>query len=211
MNYDELVHRRDISVDGEKDWMWIKSDGGPDGGAFGGPAMDWEQSHNKTYFKYLNAMDAVVTAGANCGMYVRHYAKRFAVVYAFEPDPLNFHCMVNNAQFDNVIKIQAALGASNGFVVVNRLSMQNVGMHTVRQMKHAAVPMMRLDQFNFHHLDLLQLDVEGYEKDVLLGALETIKRLRPVVIIERNVGGDLLEDLGYHLAEQSKMDYIWVA
>ena len=36
------------------------------------------------------------------------------------------------------------------------------------------------------HISILQLDVEGYEKEALSGAIETIKRCKPILILEDN-------------------------
>lgn len=41
-----------------------------------------------------------------------------------------------------------------------------------------------LDSFNLSSLGLLKIDVEGNEIQVIKGAIETIKRFRPRIIIE---------------------------
>lgn len=204
--YEKLLETRWTEVDGESDWTWIKSDNG----AWDGPSQDWIYSHKTKYFKHLKSRKIVVTAGANQGMYARFYSKLFETVYAFEPDPLNFHCLVMNTQTDNVIKIQGALGATNGFVSIKRTSMDNTGMHKVAG--PGMIPMFAIDSFGFEHIDLLQLDVEGYEGEVLKGAIETIKRCKPVIVAERGhvpeVKG-LLEPLGYKDVGMSISDNIF--
>lgn len=37
---------------------------------------------------------------------------------------------------------------------------------------------------NLQTCDLIQLDLEGYEFNALLGGIETIKRCKPVIVIE---------------------------
>jgi len=210
MSYDEFLHYRDEDIDGEGHWLWVKSDGGPDGGAWQGPKDDWVNTHKEAYLKYLKKQEVVITAGANCGMYTRHFANLFDVVYAFEPDPLNFHCMVNNTQFDNVVKIQAGLGSRAGFALIDRPTMLNVGCHRIVPNKDGIIPVMTIDQFGFEDVDLLQLDVEGFEREVLLGAKETILKTRPVVSVERDCGGPLLLELGYTKKEQVHFDSVYV-
>ena len=39
---------------------------------------------------------------------------------------------------------------------------------------------------------VIQLDVEGYEKEVLLGAVNTIKKWKPIIILEVNPGDEFL-------------------
>lgn len=226
-NYQDLIETRELDVegtrnteihlDGEDKWTWIKADQG----AWDGPHRDWQQNHSKLYFKYVKNYDVVITAGGNQGMYVRFYAKRFGTVYAFEPDPLNFHCLVMNNQVDNVIKMNCALGEYNGFCQVERTCMENTGTFKVIAEPPEApgipqmrVPVLSLDSMNFKMLDLLQLDVEGYEINVLKGARNTIVRCKPVIIAENGKTNDIrqfMASIDYEDKEQSSADTIWVA
>lgn len=203
-NYEQLVHIRNIEIQGETDWYWPISDQG----AWDGPRDDWEQEHSVKYLKYLKKQDVVVTAGACCGMYVRFYAKLFKKVFAFEPDPLSFHCMVNNAQFDNVVKLNAALGEENRLMTVNRSDGRNVGVHTVSEGND--VPMFTLDTLNLDACDLIQLDVEGFEIFAIKGAINTIKRFWPVITAENGHNCEqFLVDLGYTGVDQSRADKVF--
>lgn len=47
-----------------------------------------------------------------------------------------------------------------------------------------SVPQKTLDSFQFDEVDIIKIDVEGYELQVLEGASDTIKRNRPIVQIE---------------------------
>lgn len=209
MKYRELTGVRVDEVDGVGDWLWIKADNG----AWDGPKQDWERDHKTRYFEHLRERNVVVTAGANQGMYARLFAPLFRTVYAFEPCPLNFYCLVNNVQFDNVIKIQGALGSDNGFVRVNASNKENTGMNTVTpEGVDAWIPIFKLDNFNFQELDFLQLDIEGYEIHALNGAIETIKRLKPVIALENGRGHEIenfMKRHDYEFAEQSVADAIW--
>lgn len=210
MSYSSLLKVRDEEVCGVTNWLWVAEDTG----AWSGPRNDWIASHSDKYFKYLKGNEVVVTAGGNCGMYVRMYVDKFKTVYAFEPDPLNFHCMVNNNQFDNVVKMQCALGAECKPVMINRASMTNVGCHTVNDVAPMArLPMITIDSLNLPALDLLQLDIEGYEFNAIRGAINTIKNYRPVIVAERgnepNIR-ELLVSINYEAKDQSVSDTIWV-
>lgn len=69
------------------------------------------------------------------------------------------------------------------------------------------VPVRTLDMFDFKDVDYLKIDVEGFEKKVLLGAKRTLDRCNPLIIVEQNhvvLGGDeqysakhYLESIGY--------------
>lgn len=208
MKFDELIILKTEIVDGETNWFWTKGDSG----AWDGPVEDWETSHKEKYQKYLKNKNVVVTAGANQGLYARLYSKIFKNVYAFEPDALNFHCLCLNTPMENVFKFNCGLGATPEFLTLIKPDMTNTGMHQFVQ--HSGnVPVLALDSFNFPELDLLQLDVEGFEYNVILGAAKTIKRCKPVIVLERARNGNtikLMNDLGYTLVEDSKMDSIFI-
>lgn len=224
--YIDMVEIRQRDVEGTKDlensgflededkWIWIKQDTG----AWEGPANDWKQNHRFRYFEYVKDFKVVITAGANQGMYTRFYAKKFGMVYAFEPDPLNFHCMVINNQLDNVIKLQAALGEHNGFCTISRNGFTNTGTWNVMELNplvegQQPIPIFSIDSMNFQEVNLIQLDVEGYELNILRGAKKTIRKCKPVIIAENGNTEDIkkyLTDLGYFHKGQSVADHIWV-
>jgi Methyltransferase FkbM domain len=65
-----------------------------------------------------------------------------------------------------------------------------------------------LDSFQFPRVDLLKVDVEGYELEVLKGSLDTIARCHPDMMIEMHhwIGAEteaalfkILIDNGYHI------------
>lgn len=206
MTYQELTEKREKEIDGVLEWIWIKSDKG----AFEGPANDWEGHHREKYRKYIKNFGTVICAGGNCGMYPRLFAKYFHTVYTFEPDPLNFHCLVNNCQVDNVIKIQGALGLTNSMVSIERANMENVGEHRVGT-ERGIIPMFALDSFRFHIVNLIQLDVEGFEIDAIKGAVNTINKHRPVVTAENgHKVMEIMKDLNYDFIERSVADFIFV-
>ncbi len=42
-----------------------------------------------------------------------------------------------------------------------------------------------LDSYGFGQVDFIKIDVEGYELPVNQGAVETLRRCRPIVVIEQ--------------------------
>jgi len=72
-------------------------------------------------------------------------------------------------------------------------------------------------------VDFIKIDCEGYEENVLRGAIETIKRDRPVIIVEQKrdmatarfglepLGAvKFLQSLGYQVAQEISGDYLMV-
>lgn len=53
-----------------------------------------------------------------------------------------------------------------------------------KPIKYETIPLRTLDSFSFDRVDLLKIDVESMEDKVLLGAIKTIKKHKPVIFIE---------------------------
>lgn len=205
----DRTYIRPENFEGDTDWLWTQGDTG----AWDGPVKDWSDSHKHKYFKNVKKFDVVVTAGANHGLHTRHYAKMFKAVYAFEPDPMNFFCLTYNVQTENVYKFQAALGSHTGIVSFDDSNKTNTGMHQVKEGGAKRVQLMNLDSLLLKECDLLQLDVEGYEYDAIVGASSTISRCRPVVVLERGNTNQIIQYMeahGYTMYDQSISDTIWV-
>lgn len=213
MSYEHLLEVRNTDILGESDWTWVKSDNGAFGSVSNGPMRDWIQSHSTKYFKHVRNFDTIVTAGGNCGMYVRFYAKKFKYVYAFEPNPLSFHCMVMNNQYDNVVKLNAAVGDSPGLVDLNRTDAGNIGTHKIDSAGNVLkIPTFTIDSLDLKTCDLIQLDVEGYESKAIEGAIHTIMIHKPVIIAE-NFSSDtckeFMRNINYEYVECSFSDSIY--
>lgn len=131
--------------------------------------------------QFIKNKNTVVHAGANCGFYAKQYAEIYDVVYAFEPDWLNFYCLNLNVGKPNVVKIQSCLGNKNSLVNL-AIKEKNRGKNFV---KGAGIyPTFKIDSLNLNTCDLIHLDTEGYEYYALLGAEETIKKFKPVIVLE---------------------------
>lgn len=144
--------------------------------------QDWQWYANTIISKCRSDV-AVLQAGGNCGLYPRLYSSTFQRVYTFEPDPVNFHCLTRNCPSNKVIKFNTALSNSNQLVDFGAPSSENVGMHRIGA-GSLKVFAMTIDCLNIQELSLIHLDLEGHEYPALQGAIETIKRTKPVVVVE---------------------------
>lgn len=137
---------------------------------------------------------ACVQAGASLGVFPKYLAKQFQAVYVFEPAQALFPMMVANAPEPNIVRFQAALGAAPGLVgtACNRRKHGPGPIHVGLTHIDGAgiIPTLCLDALHLPVLDLLYLDLEGFELYALHGARETIARCRPVIVVEinKNIG-----------------------
>ena len=119
-----------------------------------------------------------VQAGGNIGLWPKRMASTFRRVLTFEPEPLSRACLRKNVP-DNVEVFGMALGAETGTCGILR---QSLGSHQVIEGDEIVVT--TVDAGGLDDLDLLQLDVEGYEWHALMGAQQTVQRCHPVIHIE---------------------------
>jgi FkbM family methyltransferase len=161
----------------------------------------------------------VIQAGGNAGIYPRHYSTIFKHVVTFEPDYKNFTCLSVNAHSDNVIKIQACLGASKKNVKIDfPLDKGNLHQGGIRTLEtEGTIPLISIDEsFNLTP-DLIHLDIEGFEAFALMGMVDTIKKSKPIIVLETNGSGDdygwpedkinsLMESFGYVILKKWEHD-----
>lgn len=161
--------------------------------------------------------------GANIGNHTLFFAKYMADdVVAIEPQPDTFRILqwtVANNALQNVECIQSAVGSESG---VGKLSLpdgleRNIGSFSLVPCRKPSrvfeVPIETLDQLAAEMVDrrdvpigLIKIDVEGYEEEVLRGAMGVLKAHRPDIVVEaqcddalQGVKG-LLSPLGYRVA-----------
>jgi len=186
-------------------WLWPKKD------KKCWPWLQNEKDLPQLITNHCPQHRVVVQAGGNCGFYIRAYARLFGMVYTFEPDHLNFHCLSHNVLEPNVIKIQSCLGNSHALVSLKR-SDKNIGCYYVHG--NGVCPVLLLDDLNLGVCDLIHLDIEGFEGYALEGAKETIRRCKPIIALEWlghneknfNYKTDKLEKLLLDLGYTAKTD-----
>lgn len=208
MNKFEVVNKN-TTVENLSSWIKIRDDG-----AFYDIIDGWNFDIRDTYYNAVekySSFGRVIQAGGYFGIFPALMAQKFESVYTFEPDPDNFYCLgINTAPFDNVIKLQAALGESPGFVAIDRPINQNRGMNRVGG--PGLIPVMTIDSFEFDSCDFIQLDVEGYELHIIRGAMETIRAYSPVISIEDTnpeIEKLLITSLGYSIVGSVYRDTIY--
>lgn len=140
----------------------------------------------------LKKGDWIVEGGANLGTHTVPYAQTVGEsgkVFAFEPNPPVFECLVKNTRdYPNVILYR--YGLSNRDTDTFLYQELNVGASFISPEEHPTktftVHCSPLDKFEFERVDFLKLDIEGYELFALHGAITTLIRHRPIILLELN-------------------------
>ncbi len=155
----------------------------------------WQRNNSEVYepdvwqslMSQVRPGDRIADVGAFVGLYAIALAKRVGTtgrVFAFEPDRANYadlqeHIKLNDAA-SNTEAIQAAVGAEESHV---QFVSNGIESHLVAGENGGApiegayeVKCVTLDSmFAESGLDILKIDVEGFEEDVLKGASRLFK------------------------------------
>lgn len=151
-----------------------------------------------------------IDIGANLGYYSCLFgfiANKNGLVLSVEPEPDNLVLLRENIRINNLESIQispVAVGNTNGEVTLNLYKGSNRGRHSIvaaNSGRTVKVPLKRVDDLakDFfpaeQRINLIKIDVEGYEPFVLEGAHDTLLRTDAVAIeyspylLQPSVGG----------------------
>jgi FkbM family methyltransferase len=142
--------------------------------------------------KLIKPEMTVLDVGAYTGLYSIIAALRGAKVTALEPMPANFWRLRINAM-RNKVKVTAIAAAASDHEGTATLHYNpNVSLTTGASLeeglaKHAdalVVKCITIDSLGLEDLAAMKIDVEWHEPCVLAGAMQTIERCRPVLLIE---------------------------
>jgi FkbM family methyltransferase len=185
---------------------------------------EWMESDASLLPYLVRSGDRVVDVGANLGMYSRRLAKLVGphgAVYAFEPIPQTFDFLNYNLQKLGLRQVERhcfALSDSerSDVMVIPKYRWGSECWYDARVKTAAAqadwrqieVHSRTLDSFDLPPVSFVKCDANYHELQVLRGALATIKRDHPALLIEVNPDPDdstttafetfgLLRDLGY--------------
>lgn len=139
-------------------------------------------------FKYKRGLQFVkqkkvfVDIGAHVGLWSMQAEFDFEEIIAFEPCQDHWEIYPYNMRKESYTLHKCALGAEAGSIGLGFEPRSTGGTHVAGS---GDIEMRTLDSFEIPRIDLMKIDVEGYELDVIKGGLETIKRCKPVMIVEQ--------------------------
>lgn len=125
--------------------------------------------------------------GANVGAIAQMFEYHQYPCVAFEPQPEIHKLLVKNFTGETH---NCALGSTESTAQMPRLrygARYNYGgmsLNTRTELGSYPVPVKTLDSFNFQNVGFIKIDVEGWEEEVLKGAVNTITRDKPIMYIE---------------------------
>ena len=140
----------------------------------------------------------------------------FKKIYAFEINPSHFECLIQNTkEFSNQIEYfpygcsnvnKKTIGGywkksnSGTFQILDEITLKNFNPNETFE-----IEVKKIDEHNFDSVSLIKIDVEGWEFEVIEGAVSTIKKHKPIILLENYLNAcendikskQFLLDLGY--------------
>lgn len=184
----------------------------------------WEPFLHEVFEKYITKDSVVVEGGCHIGTHSLKLAQLAGKVYCFEPLRTSMTLLKDNLFLNGVSNVTVNnLGLSNvkGTTSFSYVNKDNIG-GAVLSDEGGNVYLTTIDSMDLERLDFIKLDIEGYEKKAIEGALETIKRCKPVVTLEcwDNYPNATLEhataefqfllDLGYTIKQIEHHDFLFL-
>ena len=158
--------------------------------------LDFEREN---LYKLIKANDVVFDVGANIGETALNFAKHLnssGKVFCFEPVPYLFERLKKNVSlnsFSNISLHNIALSDKKEDLFFNLPKEQNSSgtfLSETSSEQGKKVLSIPLDDFcienKIEKLDMIKIDVEGFELKVLKGATQTLKKFKPKMFIEIN-------------------------
>jgi FkbM family methyltransferase len=182
------------------------------------PLEDWERRHRDWVIQHVPKKGTFIDIGANSGAYAVTLAHHFESVVAVEPAPENVRVLAQNIRLngiENIVIVQYAAWDECRMIDFHQCLLNDLASAAVASddpkpygltpVKTTRIQAATIDSFHFTGVSAVKIDVEGGEGHVLLGMLDTIRREKPVMLIEVHEEGmlsfikGLMETLGYEL------------
>jgi FkbM family methyltransferase len=162
--------------------------------------FSFEHRAISNFVKELKAGDTVLDVGANIGYTTLLFGKKCKEgrVLSFEPSKQLFHTLTQHVQLNaltNVEPINLGLGEKESTAKLFVVDKFNTGMNRILEQTDEDIPcesisIKKLDDIinskGLQKVNAIKIDVEGFEYKVLQGAISTLTRMRPVMMIEVN-------------------------
>jgi FkbM family methyltransferase len=130
----------------------------------------WGQSQNK---KFRTVLDI----GAWCGTWSKAIEPYAKTVVAYEPDKTHFACLERNCT-QNCKPMNLAVGST-----VKNISLTEDDFTQAKRVNDDGdIPMVTIDNMDHGDIDLIKIDVEGYEMEVLRGGRLKLPLVKYIMI-----------------------------
>lgn len=165
----------------------------------------------------------VIDIGANIGNHSIYFLKECGAgkVIAFEPVAETFHILKKNIEINGLesraVLYNCGVGETRSKAAYKEYDLNNIGGTTLYDTMDGSIEICSIDELELEeNIVLIKVDVEGYEEKVIKGALKTIRKNKPVIMLEAWDRSDTIEniimilsDIGYEFQFIEAENYIF--
>jgi len=161
----------------------------------------YQEGARKRSIELCQARRMALDIGANVGLWGRDLCEAFEHVIAFEPVEDFRQCLIKNVVSEKLEVRSVALGNENTRAVMN-ITEGNSGHSHIDPNSFGTgdTEVVTLDSLALAVVDYIKVDCEGFEYRVLQGAEQTVRRCRPIVVIEQKPHDAYSKDYGQFAA-----------
>jgi FkbM family methyltransferase len=159
----------------------------------------FEKNETQFLLRYVKKDDVCLDVGANIGYYTFLFSSRAQHVISVEPiapnvDLIRLSASIN--RISNIRVISAAVAGTEGeadFFESDDTGLSSVAFPHVEQILNEKnlvpskpcykVPTVTIDSLHLPKLDIVKMDIEGYEYFALQGMAQTLESLRPRLLM----------------------------
>lgn len=168
----------------------------------GRPSFDgYERAEKDAILNHLPQNAVFLDIGANIGLFsfYVHWRRPDVTIHAFEPHPVNYSCLEASCRENQATQMHphpVAVGeragqlelffdeSDSGGHSIYRDSLKN-NLHQTRSTK---IPVETLDAYGplqaLPRIDVIKIDIQGGEAAAIRGAVKTLQRHRPALLLE---------------------------
>lgn len=194
--------------------------------------------YNKTYFehdklqfitqKWCNGLigreiknNILLDIGSNIGNHTLYFVLECdaKLVHCFEPIKSTFQILETNTKINKISNRvclhNVAVGKCNGTATIEHYERENIGGTVLKEENKGDISVVSIDELGINdNICLVKIDVEGFEKNVIDGMIQTIKKCHPYIMIEiqeRNFQYilNILQSFDYSFIHLGGIDYMF--
>ncbi|MFQ3308539.1 MAG: FkbM family methyltransferase [Candidatus Nanohaloarchaea archaeon] len=150
-----------------------------------------EAESTKIFRSEIEEGDAIADIGSNIGYYTLMAAKEAGnsgKVFSIEPDPETYQRLNENIElndYSNIKTLNKAIGSSRKKEYFTRSKITNTRhIHYEGEEKDLEVEVQSLDNVIEENIDVVRMDVEGYEHNILKGMKNTLSENNVKLFLE---------------------------
>ena len=146
------------------------------------------QDHLVMWSNEAKNKNVAIDVGANIGAMTIAFSKTYGTVYSFEPSTKAFAYLKKNIDHNgskNVIAINKGLSSTSSKLILYEDS-ANPSFSSIHDKvgKPREVEVITLDSMDIQSVSFIKVDIQRHESEFIKGALETLKRCRPLIALE---------------------------